>query len=82
MIKATLETIDGRRLLIVGLSFANLDRFRAQPRDTTIKIDGKELDLPIDVMIFSGETEAQLATVIEDAIGPATRVHVSPRLKS
>jgi hypothetical protein len=81
MIKATVETPDGRKLLIVGLSFANLDRFRAEPRDTMIKIDGKELGLGVDVMIFSGETEAHLADCIQDGVGPNTKIHVSPRLK-
>jgi predicted transcriptional regulator len=81
MLKATVETPDGRKLLIVGLSFANLDRFRAEPRDTMIKITGKEIGLDIDVMIFSAETEAHLAETIQEAVGPSTKIHVSPRLK-
>jgi hypothetical protein len=71
MIKAT--TIrDGRRLLVIGLSFGNLDRFRREPRDTYIKINGEEMGLPIDVLLFSGETEEAMAKLMP--IGPDTKV--------
>jgi predicted alpha/beta-fold hydrolase len=83
MIKATATTPDGRTLLIVGLSFGNLDKFRAEPGDTFIRIDGATTGgIPIDVVIFSGETEAHLAKLIEPAIGAATKVHVSDKLNN
>jgi hypothetical protein len=81
MIKAT-ATLNGRTMLMLGLSFKNLDRFRAEPGDTFIKIDGKQMNLPIDVLLFSGETEAHLAKSVEKGIGPDTIVHVDPKLKS
>ena len=81
MIKATFDK-DGRTVLLLGLSFKNLDKFRAEPLDTFIRIDGREMDLPIDVMIISGETEAHMAETIKDSIGPVTKVHVSPRSRS
>ena len=80
MIKATTAGPDGRTLLVIGLSFGNLDKFRAAPGDTFIRIDGREIGLPIDVMIFSGETEAHCAELVP--IGPGTKVNVSGRLKS
>ena len=80
MIKATTTRPDGRELLIVGLSFGNLDRFPDEPGDTFIRIDGEEMGLPIDVVIFSGETEAHLAEMIKPMIGPETVVH-DDRLK-
>jgi hypothetical protein len=73
MIKATGIGPDGRPLLILGLSFGNLAKFRAEPGETFIKVDGKALGLPIDVMIFSGETEEALAKMVP--IGPDTKVH-------
>jgi hypothetical protein len=82
MIKATAKGPDGRTILVIGLSFGNLDKFRAAPGDTYIRIDGREMGLPIDVMIFSGETEAHCAEVVGFAIGPDTSVHVSRRSKS
>jgi len=81
MIKATIDAPNGRKLLILGLSFANLDRFRAEPRDTMIKIDGKVLGLNFDIMIFSGETEALCTEVLEESIGRTTKILISPRLK-
>ena len=80
MIKATTKTPDGRTLLLVGLSFGNLDRFRAEPGDTFIRIEGKEMELPIDIVIFSGETEAHMQTML--AITEKTIVHIDPKLKS
>lgn len=82
MIKATGKGKDGRNTLYVGLSFGNLDRFRAEPLDTFIKIDGRELGLPFDVMIFSGETEAQMAELMAGGFGPDTKVNISPRSKN
>lgn len=81
MIKATATGPDGRTLMMIGLSFLNLEHFRNQPGDTFIKIDGKEMGLPLDVIIFSGETEAHCVEAISDMIGPDTKVHTDPRLK-
>ena len=82
MIKATMAQPDGRTLLTIGLSYGNLDKFRAEPGDTFIKIDGKEMDLPIDVLIFSGKTEADMQAMMAHTIGPDTIVHIDPKLKS
>jgi hypothetical protein len=81
MIKATARGADGRPLLVIGLSYGNLDKFRAAPRDTFIKIDGKEMGLPLDVMIFSGETEAAMTEVLAGGIGPETKINISDKLK-
>ncbi len=72
MIKAT-ATLDGRQLLVIGLSYGNLRKFLSEPGETFIKIDGKAMDLPIDVLIFSGETEEAMAKIMP--IGPDTKVH-------
>jgi hypothetical protein len=82
MIKATLKQPDGRTLLVLGLSFGNLAKFRDEPGDTFIKINGQLMDLPIDVLIYSGKTEAHLHELIEKSIGPNTIIHIDPKLKS
>ena len=82
MIKATATDGTGRKILMIGLSFGNLDKFRAEPGDTFIRIRGQEVGLPVDVVIFSGETEAQLADLMAQGFGPNTKVHVSPRSKN
>ena len=82
MIKASATLPDGRKLLLIGLSFKNLDKFYAEPGDTYIRIDGKAMDLPVDVLIFSGQTEAHMQEKMAGVIGPHTKVHVDPKLKS
>jgi hypothetical protein len=81
MLKALSKQPNERKLLTIGLSFGNLDRFRAEPLDTFIRIDGREMGLEIDVLIFSGETEAAMASLVEGSIGPDTVVHIDGRLK-
>jgi hypothetical protein len=80
MIKAT-GKFKGHDTLFIGLSFGNLDRFRAQPLDTFITVDGKEMGLPFNVLIFSGETEAYMAEMMTGGFSPDTKVHVSPKSK-
>ena len=83
MLKAVLTDANGRQVLMIGLSFGNLNKFYREPGDTFIRIDGKETgDLPIDVIIFSGKTEADMAQAMKDRIGPNTIIHIDPSLKS
>ena len=80
MLKAITTMPNGRRTLMLGLSFRNLDKFRAQPLDTYIPIDGEALGLPIDVLIFSAETEGDLGRFVADRIGPDTKVYIDPKV--
>ena len=82
MIKATGKGPTGNDTLFIGLSFGNLDKFRAGPLDSHITIKGAELGLPFDVMIFSGRTEAEMADLLAQGFGPDTKVHISDRSKS
>lgn len=82
MIKATGKGEDGRTKLWIGLSFRNLDKFRTEPLDTYIVIDGAALGLPVDITLFSAETEGDLGRFLADRIGPDTRVYVDPRFKT
>lgn len=82
MLKAIATDGTGKKILVIGLSFGNLDKFRAEPGDTYIRIIGREVGLPVDVMIISGETEAHMAETLKGGIGPDTKVIVSPRSRS
>jgi hypothetical protein len=84
MLKAAVMGTNGRALLVLGLSYANLDHLRSGPGDSFLKVDGSRLGLDIDVMIFSGATEADMAgTIVKaDGIGPDTTVIIDPKLKS
>jgi hypothetical protein len=56
MIKAK-GFINGRETFIIGLSFANLNKFLNEPLDTFIRINAEEVGIPFDILIYSGETE-------------------------
>jgi len=81
MIKAK-GNIAGKEVLIIGLSYANVDRLRADGLDGYILVRGEEVGLPHDIMITCGTTEAEIATKFSKYIGPHTKVHVDKRLKS
>ena len=82
MIKATGKGPNGRDTLFVGLSFGNLDKFRAAPLDSHIRIDGSQLGLAVDVLIFSGRTEAEMTELLAHGFGPDTKVNISDRSKN
>jgi hypothetical protein len=80
MIKAKATGPDGRQIVVLGLTFADLDKLRAHPLDDHIRINGKEMGLPVDIMIFAGKSEAHCVSIL--AIDADTKVHIDPRLKS
>ena len=85
MLKATLTTAEGKKVLLIGLSFGNLDRLRDEVGDTFIKIDPAPLGLSHEVLIFSGRTEAHLAEIIQATGAKFTadsRVNISDKLKN
>jgi hypothetical protein len=81
MIKAIATAKDGRTIMTLGLSRANLEFLLAKMGDGFIKVDGREMGLPIDVTIFSGETEAAMADMLAPGMGPDTKIHISNKLK-
>lgn len=57
-------TVNGKRTVILGLSFGNLQKFRDEPGDTYIHVDGDEIGVDFDILIMSGRTEADLAAML------------------
>jgi hypothetical protein len=80
MLKAK-GVIKGRPTYIIGLSWGNLDKFRTAPGDSYIQIPAEESGLPVDILLFSDRTEADLVRMIEDGVGADTEVITSDRLK-
>ena len=74
--------IDGRDVLVFGLSHANLDRLRAGGLDGGIHIKGEEMGIAFDIPITAGPSERAMIEVFARGIGPQTRVHIDPELKS
>lgn len=65
MIKALIRDRNkSRGVLMLGLSFGNLDKFRSDPLDTFIKVEGAQFGMPHDIIIFSGETEADIEQLL------------------
>jgi hypothetical protein len=83
MLKASIIGDDGKHLMILGLSFNNLDELRQKPCGTYIIVKGDEIGVPgIEVMIFSGRTEQEMSHYMTDFIHPKkTKVKIDPRLK-
>jgi hypothetical protein len=82
MIKATAAARDGRSVVLLGLSWNNLDRLRADGLKGFIKVDGKEMGVPVDTLITAGETEQIMVDYMLQFIGSETEVHISDKLKS
>lgn len=62
MIRALMTTKDGRPMLLLGIEAENVKRLKeGQP----IHVNGREDDLPIDVVIMYGET---LQDVLDDLV--------------
>ena len=81
MLKAR-GTVAGRDTYVIGLSWGNLDKFRAGPGDSFITIPASESGLPCDIMIFSDRTEADMAKMLEGGIDARTKVIITDRLKN
>lgn len=82
MMKALIR-IDGQPpLVLLGLSFGNLRKFMSEPLDTFIKVEGKDMELPFDILLFSGDNEAHMLDAFKNHIGPNTKLHISDKLKS
>ena len=83
MIKAAgTDPMTGRKTVYLGLSFGNLERFYRKPLDSYIRIEGAEFGLDVDVLIFSGPTEADMAAALTEGIGLETKVTISERSKN
>lgn len=76
MVKAK-GTIGGKQVVILGLSFGNLDRFKAEPGDTFIRIRGEEIGIPHDILVISGETEKDIAEMLSAGFDEDTKVHLT-----
>jgi len=73
------ENGETRRLVIFGLSHGNIGRLL---NGDPIKFRGETCGLPpdVDVMIFVGENEREMAKEFAQFVGPETKVNVDPKL--
>lgn len=78
MIKFTVDGEGGRTLVGLGMSEGNVERLKA---GMPIFVNLAALGLPpIDIYIFYGETEHDLADMVKPNLGPESKVTLDPRL--
>jgi hypothetical protein len=58
-----------QKLLLIGLTFAELDALRTQAGDGHITVEGGRMTLDTDVWLFAGEDHAALAETVNEGIG-------------
>lgn len=81
MIKACMKLKDGGEIVVIGLSYANLDRLRTDGLDGFIKIERAD-GFPVEIVITAAETEHAMMDFFGRFIGPDTKVKIDERLKS
>lgn len=83
MMKAKLF-IDGRTVIVIGLSHATLEELKGLSLDQYIEIKGEDLDLPIplDILITAAKDEQEMLRAFQDGIREDTKLSIDPRLKS
>lgn len=69
-----------RPTIVLGLSHKNLELLK-EGKPVLVKGDEHGLNLSVDVLIFSGETEAKMALELVELVGPNTKVDIDPRIK-
>lgn len=71
MIKATMQTEEGKNILLLGISAENVDRLK---EGKPIHITGEDLGLCNDVLLMYGDTEAQIYKELQPMIGTNTSI--------
>lgn len=71
-----------QEVFIISFNMDELKILRQKPGKSIIDFDKNTYRLPMNICIFSGTTEAEMATQCADLIGPQTKVTTSARLKN
>ena len=74
MLQAKMNGKDGRDFLVLGLSEGNLKRLR---EGLPLHLQKEKTGVSADIVIFWGETEAQMYKDFKGFIGPETEVSIS-----
>lgn len=72
MVKAEMRNLDGTRIFLIGLSFANPRKFMAEPGDTYIRIEAAETGLGADILLVSGKDENTIIRGFQNSVHPGT----------
>ena len=80
MMKVKTE-IRGRTTIVLGLSHANLDRLREHGLQGYMRIDGAELEIPLDILVTAAPDEAAMLAAFADGITEGTKLRIADKLK-
>jgi hypothetical protein len=72
---------NGREIVLLGLTHANLDRLRTDGLKGCILVDGAEMGIPFDIHITAAENERAMLDAFQDSIGPDTKLHIDNKVK-
>jgi len=83
MMKGSFQGDDGSKMIVLALSFANMDRLREQALDGFIEIDCGIFGLPgVSIILTAGKDEHAMFEAVQRWITPETKLHISDKLKS
>ena len=71
-----------RRSCWIGLSFRELLLLRGAPGESVLQIDGKELGLPFDIVLYSGEDEQAMIGMMQNGITEKTDIQTDLTVKN
>ena len=74
--------VDGRVVLLLGLSHANLDDLRATGLNGCVKVADPELEMPFEIWITAAETEQVMLQSFATGIKEGTKLRIDRRFKS
>jgi hypothetical protein len=77
----TQNNTTGRPCVWVGLSVCELTLLRGALLQSHLTLNGKDLGIDFDIIIFSGENEAEMTAAMEKGIGEDTKVELDPKMK-
>lgn len=74
------ERPSGKAVFIISLSLQELTILRSNPGKSIIRLDRKPYRIPMDILIFSGETEAGMQAQFAELVTAETKVTIDPSL--
>ena len=77
-----IEKPTGLRVFLIGLGLVEFDLLRQNPGKSYITLDKATYGIPVDIIIFSGESEEKMIEQFAEFIRPDTKVKTDPRLKN
>jgi hypothetical protein len=79
---SVVNLVNNRTTVIIGLNKEEVESLRTNTGTSAFMIRGQNFGCPVDVVIFSAETEAHALEIISDIIIPETEIVIDDSLKN